>query len=107
MSEFMTTQSLNGGTYGTSTFNQGFNKTVQQVRKYDKTLLAMLNAGEVGAYRKYLMHKEMPKQLGDILNVRRYFDLDANPTTLGMDKETITGPELKKIQGASVEAQLS
>lgn len=103
--EFNTIQSLNGGSYGTP-FDQGFQKSVQTVRKFDNILMAMLNAGTAGAHRKYLTHKSMPTNLGDTINVRRYFSLETDPSKLKLDKNTITGPELKKVKGASVEAKL-
>lgn len=99
-----TTLSLNGAEY--SGGNTGYNASIKEVRKYDKVLLDMLHAGEALGHTRHLMHKTMPMHLGTVLNQRRYFSLSANPNDLKLDTNAITGPDLKEIQGAAVEAKL-
>lgn len=88
-------------TYGKT--GTGFKASVSELRKYEKTLLKFLNQGERLAHTRYLMHKSLPKGMGDTLNLRRYFDIEKDPRKLKMDKNTTTGPELKELHGAAVE----
>ena len=99
-----TTLSLNGAEYAGG--NTGYNASIKEVRQYDKVLLAMLNAGEALGHTRHLIHKTMPMHVGTVLNQRRYFALDATPTNLKLDTNAITGPDLKEIQGAAVEAKM-
>lgn len=91
-------------TYGKTT--GGYKNTVPELRKWDKTLMVMLNVGPVGVHKKYLLHKTIEKGLGDTINVRRYFALESDPRKLQLDKNTTTGPALKKLQGLAVEFKL-
>ena len=91
-------------TYGKTT--GGYKNTIPELRKYDNHLLKFLTTGERLAHGKYLVHKAMPKQLGDTMNLRRYFDIEADPRKLKLDKNTIDGPELKELKGAAVEFKL-
>lgn len=99
-----TAVTLNGADYAGG--NTGYNASLQQLRKYDKVLLQMLNAGEALGHTRHLTHKTMPMHVGTVLNQRRYFALDANPTNLKLDQQSIAGPDLKEIQGAAVEAKM-
>lgn len=100
-----TVQSLTGNaTYGKTT--GGFKTSVPELRKYEKTLLKFLTTGERLAHTKYLMHKSLPKGMGDTINLRRYFDIEKDPRKLKMDKNATTGPDLKELHGAAVEFKI-
>lgn len=66
----------------------------------------MLNVGKVGKHKEYMAHKTIEKGLGDTINIRRYLGLEADPDKLKLDKNTITGPELKELKGQAVEFKL-
>lgn len=100
-----TNTSVNGGVYAGG--NEGYQASIVQVRKYDNVLLKMLNAGDNLGHTRHLIHKTMPMHLGTVLNQRRYFSLEADPRKLTLDLDKITGPELKQIRGAAVEAKMS
>ncbi len=91
-------------TYGKTT--GGFQKSIPELRKYEKALLTFLTTGDRLAHTKYLLHKTLPKNLGDTLNLRRYFDIEKDPRNMKFDKNTIDGPELKELHGAAVEFKL-
>lgn len=100
-----TVQSVTGNaTYGKTT--GGFKTSVPELRKYEKTLLKFLTTGERLAHTKYLMHKSLPKGMGDTINLRRYFDIEKDPRKLKMDKNATTGPDLKELHGAAVEFKI-
>lgn len=100
-----TVQSVTGnGTYGKTT--GGFKTSVPELRKYEKTLLKFLTVGKRLAHTKYLMHKSLPKGMGDTINLRRYFDIEKDPRKLKMDKNATTGPDLKELHGAAVEFKI-
>lgn len=94
---------------GNATYGQhggGFKASVSELRKYEKTLLKFLTVGERLAHTKYLIHKTLPKGMGDTLNIRRYFDIAKDPRDLKMDKNNTTGPDLKELHGAAVEFKI-
>lgn len=91
-------------TYGKT--GGGFQTSIPELRKYEKALLKFLSTGDRLAYTKYLLHKVMPKHLGDTINLRKYFDIEADPRKLKLNKNTIDGPELKELHGAAVEFKL-
>lgn len=111
----MTKESINmsintvKSTTGSATFGKTtgrYQTSVPELRKYEKALLKFLTVGERLAHTKYLLHKAMPKNMGDTINLRRYFDIEKDPRNLKFDKNTINGPELKELHGAAVEFKL-
>lgn len=99
-----TQKQLNGAAYTGG--KDGYQTSIQAARKYDSVLLKMLGMGDNLGYTRHLNHKVMPMHLGDVLSQRRYFTLSADPADLGLDNDALTGPELKKMKGATVESKL-
>ena len=105
MANINTIQTITGNPTSGKT-GAGYKGTVPELRKFEKTLLDTLNSGDRRGYTTYLIHKVLPLNLGDTINVRRLLGLESDPRKNMFDKNTIDGPELKELHGLAVEFRL-